>query len=66
MAIANTAIPVGAQSGGAATLDGMQHLPLGPGEPGPAALDEALALCAKDIGHLEGGPNHFLCSLRER
>jgi hypothetical protein len=24
-----------------------------------------LALGANDIGHLEGGPNHFLCLFRE-
>jgi hypothetical protein len=66
MTTANAAIPMAAQSGGAATLDGMQHLPLRPGQPGPAPFDEAFALGAKDIGHLEGGPNHFLSSLRER
>ncbi len=65
MAAANASVPVTAQSGGAATLDGVQHLPLCPGQPGPTAFDEALTLGANDIGHLEGGPNHFLCRFRE-
>jgi hypothetical protein len=49
----------------AATRDGVQHLPLCPRQPGPTAFDEALALGANDIGHLEGGPHHFLCLFRE-
>jgi hypothetical protein len=66
MTTAKAAIPVAAQSGGAATLDGIEHLPLGPSQPGPAPFDEAFALGANDIGHLEGGPNHFfLCRRRE-
>jgi hypothetical protein len=62
MAAAKAAIPMAAQGGGAATLDGVQNLPLGPGQPGPTSFDEALTLGANDIGHLKGGPDHFLCS----
>ena len=29
-------------------------------------LNEAIALGANDIGHLEEGPSHFFFSLRER
>jgi len=65
MAAANAAVPVTVQSGGAATLDGVQHFLLGPGQPGATAFDEALALGANDIGHLEGGPHHFLCLFRD-
>jgi hypothetical protein len=65
MAAAKASIPMATQSSRAATLDGVEHLRLCPGQPGPAAFDETLALDAKDIGHLEGGPDHFLSSLRE-
>ncbi len=65
MAAANASIPVAAQRGGAATLDGVQYLPLCPRQPGPTAFDEALALRANDIGHLKGRPDHFLCFFRE-
>jgi len=44
MAAANAAVPVTVQSGGAATLDGVQHFLLGPGQPGATAFAEALAL----------------------
>ena len=63
MAAANASVPVTAQSGGAATLDGVQHFLLGPGQPGATAFDEALALGANDIGHLEGGPISFFVPL---
>jgi hypothetical protein len=66
MTTANAAIPMAAQSSGAATRDGIEHFSLGPSQPGSAPFDEAFALDANDIGHLKGGPNHFLCSLRER
>ena len=65
MAAANASIPVAAERGGAATLDGVQYLDLCPRQPGLTAFDEAFALRANDIGHLEGGPGHFLCFLRE-
>ena len=65
MPAANAAITMAAQGGGATTRDGVQNLPLGPSHPGPGPCDEALTLGANDIGHLEGGPDHFLCSLRE-
>jgi len=64
IAAAKAAISMTAQDGGAATLDRVQNLPLGPGQPGPAPFDEVFALGANDIGHLEG-PDHFFCSLRE-
>src|SRR5712692_2049871 len=50
----------------AAMFDGSQHFQLLPGQPGPAALDEVLAVLSNDIGHLEGGPIHFLRFLRDR
>ncbi len=58
IAAANASIAVAAQRGGAATLDGAQDLPLGPRQPGPTAFEQAFALGANDIGHLEGRPIH--------
>ncbi len=46
--------------------DGPEHFPVGPVNPAAVVLDEAIALCANDIGHLEEGPSHFFLSLRER
>jgi len=50
----------------AAASDGAQHFPVGPVDPAEVVLDEAIALGANDIGHLEEGPSHFFLSLRER
>ena len=66
MATAITTVPVSAQGSGAAALDGAQYFQMRPPQPGSVVLDEALALRADDVGHLEGGPAHFLCSFRER
>jgi len=38
---------------------------MGPMEPAEVAVDEAIALGANDIGHLEEGSSHFFLSLRE-
>ena len=35
-------------------------------DPAEVAVDEAIALHANDIGHLEEGPSHFFLSLRQR
>jgi len=39
--------------------DGPEHFPVGPVNPAAVVLDEAIALCANNIGHLEEGPSHF-------
>ena len=66
MATAGTAIQVTTEYCGAAMLDGAQHLQMLPSQPGAVALDEVFAMLSNDIGHLEGGPSHFLCFLRDR
>ena len=50
----------------AAASDGAQYFPMGPVEPAEVVLNEAIALGANDIGHLEEGPSHFFLSLRDR
>ena len=35
-------------------------------DPAEVVLNEAIALGANDIGHLEEGPSHFFFNLRER
>jgi hypothetical protein len=42
-----------------------QYFPMGPMEPAEVAVDEAIALGANDIGHLQPWPSHFFCRLRE-
>ena len=51
---------------GAAASDGAQHFPVGPVDPAEVVLNEAIALGANNIGHLEEGQSHFFFSLRER
>ena len=53
MAALATAIQVAAERCRAAVLDGEQHAEMQPGQPGPVLLDEAVAMRADDIGHLE-------------
>src|SRR5215470_14629196 len=46
--------------------DGAQHFAVQCANPTPVVLDEAIALSANDISHLERWPVHFFFSLRER
>lgn len=66
MPASDTAIEMTAQRGRAAALDGAEHAQVLPGQPGAVRLDEVLAVCANDVGHLEGWPGHRGCNLRER
>lgn len=66
MVTARTAIEMATQRGRAAAREGAQHAPLLPRQPGPVGLDEAIAVLANDVGHLEGGPRPRFCSLRDR
>jgi hypothetical protein len=50
----------------AAASDRAQNFPVSPVDPAEVVLNEAIALGANDIGHLEEGPSHFFFSLRER
>jgi hypothetical protein len=47
-----------AERGGAAALDGREHLQVTARQPRPVAIDETFACCANDVGHLEGWPGH--------
>ena len=66
MAACGAAVQMTAERSSAAALDGGKHAEMQPGQPGPALLDEAVACCTDDIGHLERWPFHLLCSLRDR
>jgi len=66
MAALAAAVQMAAERRGAAVLDGEKHAQMQPGQPGPALLDDAIAMCTDDIGHLERWPVHFLCNLRDR
>ena len=60
VAAAGAAVAMPAQSGGAATHDGGQHLLMLPVDPSAAALDEALPGVANDVGHLQRRPAYTL------
>src|ERR1700733_3980335 len=66
IATTRTLISMTAQSCGAAVCDGAEHFDMRPAQPRPVVLDEAIALRANDIGHLDGWPAHLVCFLRER
>src|SRR3954451_8412362 len=66
MAAPRATVQMAAERCRAAMLDSAQHLQLLPCQPGTVALDEVLTVLSNDIGHLEGGPIHFLCFLRDR
>jgi len=66
MAALPTPIPVSAECCRTAVLNGEQDAEMKPRQPGSVLFDEAAAMRANDIGHLEGWPIHFLCSLLDR
>jgi len=66
IATARTMVAMSTPSCGTATSNGLEHLAVSPVDPAAVVLDEAIALCANDIGHLERWPSHFFSSLRER
>ena len=61
-----TGIEVTSERGGAAVEQGAEGLELLEIEARSIAVEETLAPSAEDIGHLHGGPAHFLCRRRER
>ena len=63
MTALRTGIDVAAQRSRAATLNGSESLELLKIEALLVPIQEAVALRAKDIGHLHGGPAHF-CLVR--
>src|SRR6266851_7542564 len=66
IATARALIAMPAECSGTAASDRAQYFAMGPMEPAEVAVDEAIALGANDIGHLEEGPSHFFLSLRDR
>lgn len=66
MAALTTAIQVATEHRRTAVLNGEEDAEVKPRHPGSVLLDEPVAMRANNIGHLEGWPIHFLCSLRDR
>ena len=57
-AAVGAAVAMAAERGGPAALDGPHDLMLRPGDARAAAFDEAPAVGAEDVGHLQRGPAH--------
>ena len=66
MAALAAAIQMSTERCRTAVLDGEEDAEMQPRQPGSVLFEEAVAMRANDIGHLERWPIHFLCSLRER
>ena len=66
IAASRTFVEMSTQRRRSAARNGPEHFQVGPVNPVSVVLDEAIALCANDIGHLEGWPGHFFWSLRDR
>ena len=61
-----TAIEMAAEGRGPAARDRSEDPAVLPREPGAVLLDEALAVGANDVGHLEGWPRHRGRNRRDR
>jgi hypothetical protein len=61
---AGTAITMPAQGGGAAALDGRQHLEMLAGDPATTGFDKSLSRHPDEIGHLQRRPAHLGVSRR--
>ena len=61
-----TPIAVPAERRGAALRDGAEHAAMRRRHPRPVGLQEAIAMSAHDVGHLEGWPRHRGCFSRDR
>jgi len=66
MAALAAAIQMSAERCRAAMLDGKQNAEMQPRQPGAVPVNEAVAVRANDVCHLERWLVHFLCSLRDR
>ena len=66
IAAARTLVTMSTQGSGATTYEGKKNFQVDPVNPAAVVFDEAMALGANDIGHLQGRPAHFFCSLRDR
>ena len=61
-----TAIAVPAERRRAALRYGPEDASMRRRDPGPVLLQDAIAVSAHDVGHLEGWPRHRLCFRRVR
>jgi hypothetical protein len=59
-----TAIAMPAQRRGAAPCDGPEDASMLPGDPRVVGVQQAIAVLAHDVGHLEGWPRHRRCFSR--
>src|SRR5437016_14101564 len=59
MTAAWAGIAMTAQRSGAAAQNGPKRFELLKAKAGSIPIQKAIALHAKNVGHLEGGPNHF-------
>ena len=66
MAAASALIEMPAQCRSAAANDGVKYLAMHPCKVRLVLVPKAVACCADDVGHLEGGPAHRFLSLLER
>jgi hypothetical protein len=66
MAALATAIQMSAERCRAAMLDGKQNAEMEPRQPAAVPVDEAVAVRANDLCHLERWLVHLLCSFRDR
>ena len=66
MITAGAAIEMAAQRRRTAAREGAEHAPVLRGQPDPVRLEEPIAMCANDVGHLKGWPSHRFCSRRDR
>ena len=60
MTAAGTRVEMPTQRCRAAVLDGAEHFQLLKAEARSVPIEKAVALCADEIGHLQGGPAHFV------
>ena len=66
MAALAAAIQMSTEGSRAAMLDGKQDTEVEPRQPGPVPFDEAVAVRANNVCHLERWLVHCLCSFRDR
>jgi hypothetical protein len=59
MTAVRAGIAMTAQRCGAAALNGAKGFELLKAKAGSIPIQEAIAVRAKNVGHLEGGPSHF-------
>ena len=66
MSAADTLVAMSSQSRSAASYDRIEHLAMRPRKMRSVLFPEAVACCADDVSHFEGGVNHRLIRFRDR